>query len=85
MINDVKWTENATTYTETGSDSKTERLLMCADSLLVVIDALACCCSILFTKGIAVQLMRDKIDDLLDIRAPLAVLKQELEELRDEN
>ena len=56
-----------------------DRLIMCADSLLVVIDALACVCSILFERGIAVGLMRDKIDDLLDIRSPLMELKAELE------
>ena len=84
MTDNVKWADNATTYTETEAKSQADRLLMCTESLFVVIDALACCCSILFTKGIAVQLMRDKIDDLLDIRAPLAVLKRELEEIKDE-
>ena len=85
MINDVKWTENATTYTESEAKSQADRLLMCTESLFVVIDALACCCSILFTKGIAVQLMRDKIDDLLDIRSPLMQIREELEVIREEN
>ena len=64
--------------------SKSKRLLMCVESLFVVIDALACACCLLFEKGIAVELCRDKIDDLLDIRGPLMDLKRELESI-DEN
>lgn len=64
--------------------SNREDLIICTDSLLVVIDALACACSILFEKGIATSLCRDKIDDLLDIRSPLLTIKQELEGI-DEN
>jgi len=78
MNNDVDWTDSAVTY-----DANRANLVMCADSLLIVVDALASACAILFEKGIAVELCRDKIDDLLDIRTPLKVIKEELEREND--
>ena len=56
-----------------------DRLALCANSLLVVIDSIACVLSLLWQKKIGGKQVSDRIDDLLDIRVCVKEIKSELE------
>jgi len=55
-----------------------ENLQLCANSLLVVIDGIACVLSMLWQKQIGGQYISGKIDVLLDIRMIVKEIQEEI-------